>query len=367
MKKFLQTEILKRGIPSILKTINGEKIDNKEDWEHVLRPYWKELLIQEEYGKRPILVSPQIQCIKKDIDFAGKAVWEEVLFTFEYMGKKHSIPTQLIIPKNIAKCPIFIYLNFRPNIPDRYLPVEEIVDNGFGIFTVCYQDITSDNRDFSNGLAGLFENGVREDNSTGKLMYWAYMASRMMDYLQTRSELNSEAVGIVGHSRLGKTALLAGALDERFSFVCANDSGCSGAALSRGYCVGAERIEDIYKKFDYWFCPNYAKYIANEQNMPFDQHCLLALLAPRAVYIGGAIEDVWADNDNQFLSCVAATEVWKLYGKKGLISSDRLPVCGDIFTDGEVGFHLRSGKHYHSRTDWLIYMDSVKKAFKLND
>jgi hypothetical protein len=95
--------------------------------------------------------------------------------------------------------------------------------------------------------------------------------------------------------------------------------------------------------------------------LPFDQHCLTALVAPRHVYIGGAIEDIWADNDSQFLNCVASSPVWKLYGKTGFITDNKMPVCGDIYTDGEVGFHLRAGTHYHSRADWRIYMDAVKK------
>jgi hypothetical protein len=192
-------------------------------------------------------------------------------------------------------------------------------------------------------------------------MYWAYTASQMMDYLQTRTEADKTKIGISGHSRLGKTALLAAALDERFAFTCPNNSGCSGVALSHGHCESAERIEDIVKRFSYWFCPNYQKYLGKDNELPFDQHCLVALVAPRKVYVGAAIEDVWADTDNQFLSCVAASKVWELYEKDGLLSPDRLPVCGDEFIDGNVGFHLRKGKHYHSRSDWQVYLTAVKK------
>lgn len=363
MDKIIQSEILKRDLPDVLQTANGERISHQEEWEKSLRPYWKRLLIEEEYGKVPPMVSPKTERRKQDVDFGGKAFWEEIIFGFEHNNKKHSIPTQLILPQNSKKCPIIIYLNFSSYIPSGYLPVEEIIDHGFGVFTVCYQDITSDNGDFSNGLAGLFESGERTSDSTGKLMYWSYMASRMMDYLQTRMETKCSVIGIAGHSRLGKTALLTGALDERFAFVCANESGCSDAALSRGACEGAEKIRDIYQTFPYWFCPNYAKYIDNETNLPFDQHCLLALIAPRIVCVGGADGDVWADNDNQFLSCAASSPVWEIYGKRGFVAEDKMPVCGDIYMDGEIAFHLRQGTHYHSRTDWLIYINAVKKAF----
>ncbi len=359
----LLKELEKRNLPDVLATASGEKIQTKAQWENEQRAYWLQILLEQEYGKIPPKISPEISIQSNQCDFAGKAVWETVSFTFTHNGKTHTVPTQLIYPVGAKNIPFFTYLNFRSNIPDMYLPVEEIIDNGFGIFTVCYQDITKDDGDFTDGLAKLFQEGERKDDDAGKIVYWAYMACQMMDYLQTRAEADRTKIGVCGHSRLGKTALLAAALDERFAFVCSNDSGCSGAALSHGHCEGSETIKVIATVFHYWFCPNYQKYIGKDDELPFDQHCLLALIAPRNVYIGGAIEDVWADNDNQFLSCVAASKVWTLYGKDGLIAPDRLPVCGDAFTKGEVGFHLRKGKHFHSRNDWLIYMDAVKSRF----
>jgi hypothetical protein len=360
----IKEELAKRKLPDLFQMPNGQIIKTKEEWGTIARPYWREILLQEEYGKIPPLVYPEIFTKTNTIDFAGKATWEEVSFTFKRNGKEHTVPTNLIYPKAAEKSPFFIYINFRSDIPDRYLPVEEIIDNGFGIFSVDYNDITKDNADFTDGLAGLFQDGERTGDDTGKIVYWSYMASRMMDYLQTREEADKNAIGVSGHSRLGKTALLTGALDDRFAFVCSNDSGCSGAAISRGRCNGGESIRAIVERFSFWFCPNYFKYMDKANELPFDQHCLMALVAPRRVYIGGAIEDIWADNDSQFLNCVASSPVWKLYGKTGFITDNKMPVCGDIYTDGEVGFHLRAGKHYHSRTDWLIYMDAVKKIEK---
>ncbi len=360
----LTKELEKRNLPDVLVKTDCETVTTKEEWENELRPHWLKLMLEHEYGKLPPYVKPEISTSTNALTFAGKAVWETVTFTFTVNGNRHSFPAQLIYPVGARKIPFFTYLNFRPDIPDRYLPVEEIIDNGFGIFSVCYNDVTKDNDDFTDGLAGLFEGGIREESATGKICYWAYAASQMMDYLSTRQEADPEAIGIAGHSRLGKTALLTGALDQRYAFVCANNSGCSGAAISRYPSEKGEKIENICNTFSYWFCPKYKGYVRNEQALPFDQHCLIAMLAPRAVYIGGAIEDVWADNDNQFLSCVAASKVWKLYGSEGLITPDKMPECGDSLTDGDVGFHLRRGTHYHSRTDWLVYMDAVKKYLK---
>ena len=359
MEEFLNAELAKRNLPDLF-SVNGIKITNKEEWERLARPYWKSLLLQEEYGAIPEILPFTISTERQWVDFAGKAIWDKVVFTFENEGKTHSVPTQFICPADGEKHPFFIYINFRPDIPDRYLPVEELIDNGFGVFTVCYSDVTPDNNEFS-GLPDLFNEGVCGQNRTGKIGYWSYMASRMMDYLLTREEVQKDAVGVCGHSRLGKTALLTAALDERFAFACANNSGCSGAALSRYASVGGEKIADIVPRFPFWFIPSYAKYMNNEDALPFDQHALLALVAPRGAFIGGADLDVWADNDNQFLNCCAVTPVWKLYGKKGFVAPDCYPKVGDNLNDGEVGFHLRAGKHYHSRTDWLAYMDSVKK------
>ena len=357
----LMGELEKRALPNVFTAQNGESVRTKDVWEKAQRPYWLNILLKEEYGKIPPRVQPAITTQTNVVDFAGKAVWETVTFTFTYKGKTHSFPTNMIYPAGAKSVPFFIYLNFRPDVPDRYLPVEELIDNGFGIFSVCYNDVTKDDGDFTDGLAGIFQEGERAGNDTGKICYWAYAASNMMDYLCTRPEADAGAIGVCGHSRLGKTALLTAAIDERFAFVCSNNSGCSGAGISRYADEKAEKVADICKKFPYWFAPNYLQYANNEQALPFDQHCLIAMIAPRAVYVGGAIEDIWAGNDNQFLSCVAATPVWKLYGIDGMITPDKLPECGDTLTDGNVGFHLRKGKHFHSRTDWLIYMDAVKK------
>lgn len=359
----INEELKKRKLPNLFQMPNGQIIKTKEEWENIARPYWKKIILREEYGQIPPMIHLEIS-IKNKTEFSGKTVLEEVSFTFKFNDKEYSVPTQLFYPKNKKELPFFIYLNFDTDIlPSWALPVEEILDNGFGLFTVCYNDITRDNGDFSHGLAGLFDRAEDKGDNTGKIVHWSYMASRMMDYLQTRQEARNNAIGVAGHSRLGKTALLTAALDERFAFACVNESGTSGAALSREICQGGETIKDIYERFPFWFCSNYAKYMGNESALPFDQHCLAALVAPRTLYVGGAFEDIWADNDNQFLTCVAASPVWDLYGKKGVVAPNRLPICGDSFMEGNVGFYLRKGTHFLGRDDWRIYMDTLKKKF----
>ena len=130
-----------------------------------------------------------------------------------------------------------------------------------------------------------------------------------------------------------------------------------------GRCEGGETIQAGYTLFPYWYCENYKKYMNNHDALPFDQHCLTALVAPRLLIIGAALDDVWADNDSQFLVAVASSPAWELYGVKGFISEDRLPLVKDNFTEGNVGFYLRAGAHFFSREDWNIYIKALKEHF----
>ena len=344
----IQKELLKRNIPDFLKDI-----DTKEKWE-AKREEIRDLFLREEYGFLPEKIVPKIEIEKQGINFAGKADWESVLFTFENNGKSHTVRTELILPKEKKNVPVFLFIDFEAKVPSKYLPVEEILDGGFGMLAFCYQDVTTDNNDFSNGLCGLFDKC-----EFGKISMWAYMASACMDYLKTRNEIGK--VAIIGHSRLGKTALLASALDNRFDLTCVNDSGQSGASISRGKIEANENIKKITDTFPFWFCKSYFKYIDNENALPFDQHMLLALVAPRPLMIGGAIKDVWADNEGQFLSCYLASPIWKLYGKDGFICNDTMPMMGDKYLDGEVCFHLREGEHFLSRYDWNVYMEKFRE------
>ncbi len=322
-----------------------------------------DILMKEEYGYLP--PNPESVTYNVTEDYisnfcAGKAISRKVEISSRVLGKDFTFPLYVTIPKAEGKHPFFICINFRDNVPDRYIPVEEIIDNGFAVMSFSYLDITSDDGDFMNGLAGiLYEDGKRGASDAGKIAMWAWGAQRSMDYAQTLDCLDFDCSIVCGHSRLGKTALLAAATDARFKYAFSNDSGCSGAAISRGNT--GERIEDICKAFPYWFCENYKKYTNNESEMPFDQHYLAASIAPRYVYISSAKEDEWADPDSEMLTCVAISEVYEKHGKKGFICEDRLPQVNDEFHEGCVGYHMRAGLHYFSREDWLKVIKFVKK------
>jgi hypothetical protein len=295
---------------------------------------------------------------------AGKATAQYVELTAYWGEKSFKFPFMAVIPTAKGPHPFFIHINFRPNVPDRYMPTEEIVDQGFACLSFCYEDVTKDNNDFTSGLAGvLYENGVRGPRDCGKIAMWAWAAQRVMDYAETEPRLDKSCAIVCGHSRLGKTALLCGATDERFKFAYSNNSGCSGASITRDK-VG-ERVADITKMFPYWFCESYAQYANREHEMPFDQHYLIASVAPRYAYVASASEDLWAAPDSEMLSCVAASEAYESMGLVGFVCENRLPEIGDIYHEGCIGFHERAGLHYFSREDWNKLIQFVKKKAEL--
>ncbi len=322
-----------------------------------------DVLLREEYGYLPPLPE-KIEFVEKNSSInnfcAGKATLSNLEVTVTLYGEKFTFPAHLTLPAKEGKHPFFISINFREDIPDRYMWSEEIVDNGYAVISFCYEDVTSDDEDFDNGLAGVIKrNTEHTDTSCGKIAMWAWAAQRLMDYAETRDELDLTRAVVCGHSRLGKTALLCAATDTRFTCGHSNDSGCSGAAITRNK-VG-ETADDICRVFPYWFCDNYKKYANNEDNMPFDQHWLIASIAPRLAYVASASEDMWADPESEFLGCVAASGAYEALGMTGFVCEDRLPKIGDAFHEGNIGYHLRAGKHYFSREDWNILMRFLER------
>ena len=316
------------------------------------------LLLTEEYGflpEKPDSVSAEEDSIEENF-CAGKAVLKKLRLTCHTGYGDFTFPVSFIYPtKRNPPVPCFVHINFRDLVPDRYLPIEEIIDSGYAVLHFCYKDISSDDGDFENGLAGLvYPDGKRTETQCGKIGLWAWAASRVMDYAMTVPLLDQKRISVVGHSRLGKTALLTGALDERFYCAFSNDSGCSGAAVSRE--KQGETIQKIFQVFPYWFCKKYGKYAGNEEALPFDQHFLIAANAPHRVYVASAVEDTWSDPEYEYLGCDAADVYYKNLGMKGFVHPDRDPVPGDFFGAGEIGYHLRAGTHYFSRDDWQLFI-----------
>lgn len=322
-----------------------------------------DMFMREEYGITPP-APPEVRAEKGAYEanaWAGKADHYPVKLSFDTPRGEFSFTADIIIPKADHPLPMFLYMSFLPYPNGRYGPIEEIVDGGYAMATFCYNDVTKDNADMSDGLAGMYP---RNDPAAdwGKIGMWAFAASRVMDYVQTLPEIDKSRIFSVGHSRLGKTSIWCAVQDERFAGGVSNDSGCSGAAITRD--KQGERISDITRTFPFWFCGNYQKYVDREHDMPFDQHQLLALMAPRALYVASAQEDIWADPYSEFMSATLASDAYNLLGGKGLINeSGEFISVGESLHDGDVGYHLRSGVHFLSRYDWQQYMRFFDKHF----
>ena len=317
-----------------------------------------DILCNEEYGYSPAppeTVTGRTTGIEQKC-CSGHAVLETVEISFQTDKGTYSFPVNCFFPNDGKKHPVFVMLNFRPDTYDRYCPAEELIDNGFALIVAYYKDIATDDGDFSSGLAAGYDH---EAYSWGKISMWAWGASRIVDYLYSRPEIDCDNIAVAGHSRLGKTALWCGAQDSRVKYVISNDSGCAGAAYERIKHTGAERVEDIVRVFPYWFCENYKKYAGHPEAMPFDQHFLIAASAPRYVCVGSASRDVWADPYSEQLCCIAASDAWNMLGHNGFSGNAEPAKVGQDFPIGYIGYHLRDGIHFFGRADWLQYMKFI--------
>ena len=356
----------RRNIPDVLRFEDGNRVATEADWSRRKKEILYSLQ-QNEYGIAPgegyVVEGMKIRENKEA--FGGKAFIREV--SLQIVGKDfcYPFPVYEVLPKTVELPPSFVYISFEPNVlGTEYgsLPVEEIVDRGYALVCFWYQSIAADLFDyFNNGICSKFARNAH--TSWGKLLMWAWGASRVMDYLQTSRELDTTKIGVLGCSRLGKAALLAGAQDERFSSVFAVDSGAGGAALFRG--KKGERIADLVEpdRFPYWFCGKFAEFAEKEETLPFDQHFLLSLIAPRSLYIASAEKDDWADPVSEFLGAYAASPVYEFLGAEGLLVPERFPRADDVFHGGMIGYHMRRGVHGINRDDWnnmILFRNSKK-------
>ena len=246
---------------------------------------------------------------------------------------------------------------------DRW-PIAEINARGYSVATAYYGDLEPDFDDqFANGVHSLFPShkATKEHpNRWGSIAGWAWGLSRLMDVLVEQPSIDANRVAVIGHSRLGKTALWAGVTDPRFSIVIANNSGCGGAALERRNF--GETVFRINTSFPHWFNPNFKQYNQNESAMPFDQHTVVACIAPRPVYIASATKDLWADPKGEYLGGWYATPVYKLLGFDGLPSET--PPPADQSVGDRVGYHNRTGSHDILLFDWQQYMNFADRHWK---
>ena len=303
----------------------------------------------------------------------GNVIYSTVDFTLANDNGSHTFLIHQFLHTDGEKHPTFLHIAGR--YPGNFVPEEEIVENGYNLIVFVYTEITSDDDDFTTGIAPLvFPDGRQNDTDCGKIGLWAFASMRVLDYALTLDCVDEKNIAIVGQSRLGKTALVTGMLDERFTFSLSNNAGCAGDTLSRGnsglpdadgkFAVEkefrGETVERITTVFPYWFCKNYLKYAKQNYGTDFDQHYLVASIAPRNVCVTSAELDYWADQKGEQLCCLAASEAWEKLGLVGLQECDHYLVPGEKLLNGNVGYSMTPTTHFLSRHAWINYMEFMR-------
>lgn len=251
-------------------------------------------------------------------------------------------------------------LDLAVDLDNGHWPVSTMINRGHAVSGFYATEAHPDNGTFESGLATIFgTTKSRGEQEWGVLAVWSFAASCVMDYLQTLPEIDSSKIGITGHSRCGKAALWAGVTDERFAWVMPNNSGCCGAALLRG--KHGENIASINLLMSYWFAPGFKAYVGRENELPFDQHTVLALVAPRLLHVASGSTDFWADPMSEHRSTVLAGEIYQLYGNPAI--ADTFPEVNSPVEAGAIGYHLRQGPHLLTQYDWSCLVDHVDHYF----
>ena len=240
-----------------------------------------------------------------------------------------------------------------------------ILERGYALATFHKSDLMPEyDTSFTQGVIPLFyrqDQDYPDPDEWGNIAAWAWGYSRALDYLETDADVDASRVAAIGHSRLSKTALWAAVEDERFAMACPNNPGCCGAAISRrGY---GETLETIIRHYHYWFCGNFAAYGGRESELPFDQHELIALMAPRPVCVGSGEYDRWSDPVGEFEALREASRVYEFLGLKGL-GAKEMPGPWKPLQSGRIGYHMRSGPHEITPYDWGRYLDFADKYLK---
>ncbi|NTS41441.1 acetylxylan esterase [Flavisolibacter sp. BT320] len=390
-----ETKVGTYYLPALLTTTKGQKITTRRQWEKERRPEILALFTEFVYGRIPKnFPATRYHTVTNDTTaLQGKATRKEVTI---YFGKENDAPSLhllLYLPNSVPKkAPVFVGLNFQGNHTvhkdsaisitanwkkrnannqaierggqERRWPVEALIDVGYGLATAWYEDLEPDN-------ASGWQSGIRTSLQTelgiqplewGAIGVWAWGLSRIMDYLEKDERVNAAQVVLTGHSRLGKAALWAAANDQRFAMIVANNSGEGGAALARRNY--GETVARINTSFPHWFVSKYKTFNEAVDQLPVDQHMLLALMAPRPLYVASAANDKWADPKGEFLSAKHAGEAYALYGLKG-IEEDSLPPLHQPVGNA-IRYHIREGDHDIVLYDWQQYIAFADAYFRKN-
>jgi hypothetical protein len=395
--------------PDVLTMRDGTRVTTAEQWKADRAPELRALFQHYMYGAQPRKIPVRGEVLREDkAALGGKATLREV---FVHCGLEAPVHLLVVIPNaNPVSAPCFLGINFAGNhavlddpkiqlargwLPSRYAGVkghlateaargtekekwaiEQTIDRGYALATFYHGDIVPDDPTLAEAvlarLRGASAEEKRGPSDTATIMAWAWGFSRMMDYLATMSEIDRRRVAVVGHSRNGKTALVAAAFDERFAMAVPSQAGCGGTAPSRlaselaaprdNGRPTAETVAVINKAFPHWFADHFKVFGAAPERLPFDQHALLALCAPRPVLVSNATEDWWANPAGQFGMLRAADPVYRLVAGEGL-GTEKMPEVGTLLSS-RLGYFIRPGKHAMTAEDWKVWLDYADQWLK---
>lgn len=383
------------ALPDPLTMLDGTRVTTPQQWETQRRPELKALFQHYMYGRLPArpqrweVVGPSFE----DATFlAGQATLREDTLAFYGPDLPQRLRVLTIRPRGQGPVPTFVAMNFcgnhtvvsdpRVQIPTSWIysscagvqnnrateqgrggqadvwNVDLIIRRGYALATFYSGDIDPDTPDFSDGIEPAFYRPGQTSpaaDDAGAIAAWAWGYHRVVDYLLATPALAADPQRLiaVGHSRNGKTALLAAAMDERIAIAIPHQAGCGGTAPSRG-TVG-ESVKQINDRFPHWFCDEFTRFNDEPTRLPFDQHCLVALCAPRPVLFSNAVEDTWANPDGQFAVLQAAEPVYQLLQAGGLEARQRPEI--NQLVRSRLGYFIRPGKHSMNRQDWEAFLD----------
>ncbi|MGV8880391.1 MAG: acetylxylan esterase [Sphingobacteriaceae bacterium] len=370
---YIESEVPVYTLPKLLVTTGNLPVFDKTEWEKIRRPEIRKLFEDNIYGKMPSGYDRiAFRTMREDpAAMNGKAQLKEVRITVYRNKKAVTINVVVILPNHAKRrVPVFLLINNRNRentdptriIKSAFWPAELVIDSGYAIAAFQIDDLAPDDQiSFKNGVLQLYPDQLDMANGMRAIGAWAWGASRVMDYFEQLKTIDAKIIVLVGHSRGGKAALWAAAQDERFAICVSNCSGNTGAALARRQF--GERIADINTSFPHWFNNQYKKYNGRENDLPVDQHMLIALMAPRPVYVTNASLDLWADPVGTFLALKQAEPVYQLYDLTSQLPSQP-PAINSSIINNRLGYHNREGKHDLTKYDWTNFIRFANHHFK---
>lgn len=384
-------------LPDVLGVFGADApVTSADEWLSRRAPILRGAFERMVYGAQPARVAPILseRRVIDDAAYKGAARIEEWTLDVPLPHDKVRFHALLILPRNAKRpTPVVIATNFcgnRAALAGRYRevdrpawspgrchtpiqqwaaetlhgpdiiapPFEMLAKAGYAVITFFPGEIVEDDPRLSQAtLEALSADMDESQPKAGALAAWAWGYSRAIDAVKADKRLDSKRIALWGHSRFGKAALLAAAFDERAALVIANQSGTFGATLS--HTTRGESMRAITRKFPHWFSPPVPDRVARREDLPLDQHLLIALIAPRPILLGGARMDRWSDPTGAFAAAEAAQPVYALFDRPGLAQSSpsRTDLSGDIAT------FMRPGGHGVRTRDWRETIAFLDKHF----